>query len=231
MNKLTRIMSEVYKPKMAVVVYECNDTSKDVYLERRDIINGTMGAGIPMTKKCLIDIMNAIALDNDRSDFGVHGIIPNNLLYADCTPGRMKLVWYNPPQIRQLYFNRDLGIADGKMCVPGLLYIASECSLKLYAFKGRKPKMKLYRAPFMNVSDQSVCLGNAKVQRPTNVTYTNLIAYWEEMFWRSEFSHILGENPIDGNLSTLTKHLIETGERFPNEVLLPVQHTLKSFIQ
>jgi PRTRC genetic system protein B len=231
MNKLTRMMSESYTPKLAIVVYECSDPAKGTYLERRDIRNGAMGAGTPLTKKCLTDIMAAIALDNDSTDFGIHGPLPENLLYADCTPGKMRLVWYNPPRQRQVYFSKDIGIEDGTMYVPGLLYVASEGSLKMYAFKGSKPKARLFRAPFMNVSDKSVCLGNAKVQKPSEITFSNLIAYWEEMFWRSEFSHILGENPVRGNLATLTKRLIKSGEKFPNDVLLPVSVTLKSFLQ
>ncbi len=224
-------MSESYKPKMAIVVYECTDQQEGPYLERRDIRNGKMGAGVPLTKKCLTDIMSAIALDDNNVDYGLHGIMPENLIYADCTPGKTKLVWYNPPRERQVFFTPTLGIEDGKMYVPGLLYIATEGTLKMYAFKGNKPKSKLYRAPFMNVGENSVCLGNAKVQKPTDTTFSNVIAYWEEMFWRSEFSHILGDNPVMCNLSTLTKDLITSGAKFPNEVLTPVKFKLKDFLR
>lgn len=83
----------------------------------------------------------------------------------------------------------------------------------------------------MNVSDTGVCLGNSKVEPPKQSTFNKLICYWEKMFWMSEFSHILDVNPIKGNLATLTKHLIESGSKFPNEVLLPSIHTLKSLLQ
>lgn len=225
------MMSETYNPKMAIIVYECSESEKGTYLERRDIRKGVMGAGTPLTKKCIIDIMSAIAVDSENSDYGIHGVIPETLLFSDCTPGKIKLVWYNPPQKRHVFFKEDVGIPDGDMNVPGLLYVASDGKLKMYAFKGNRPKARLYQAPFMNVDKNSVCLGNAKVQKPTDSTYSNLISYWEEMFWRSEFSHILGGNPINGNLSSLTKHLIESGDKFPNEVLKPVSYTLKDFLR
>lgn len=231
MNKLTRLMNEEYKPKMAMIVYECSDNKVGVYLERRNIINGKMASGVPLTKKCIVNIMNAIAVDNDNFDFGIHGTIPNNLLYADTTPGRTKLVWYNPPQNRQVYFARTLGIPDGIMNVPGIIYIAQDNKLTVVAFKGSKPKGKLYKAPFMNVSDSGVCLGNSKIEMPSQSTFDNLILYWEKMFWMSEFSHILGDNPVNGNLAVITKHLIESGDKFPTDILKPSPMTLKSILR
>lgn len=231
MNKLTKLMNDCYKPKMAVIVYECSDSKLGVYLERRNIINGRMSSGTPLTKKCIVDIMNAIAVDNENFDYGIHGNIPSNLLYADTTPGRTKLVWYNPPQNKKMYFTPTLGIPDGVMNVPGLVYIAQDKKLTVYAFKGSKPKGRLYKAPFMNVSESGVCLGNSKVELPAQSTFDNLICYWEKMFWLSEFSHILGENPVKGNLAVITKNLIESGEKFPTDILIQSNMTLKSILR
>ena len=80
MNKLTRLINDVYKPKMAVIVYECTDSDVGLYLERRDIVNGQMSSGTPLTKKCIVDIMNVIAVDDENFDYGIHGAIPSNLL-------------------------------------------------------------------------------------------------------------------------------------------------------
>lgn len=231
MNKLTKMINDSYQPKMAVVVYECSDPQVGLYLEHRPITNGRMGAGIPLTKKCVASLINAIAIDEHDYEFGLHGEIPANLLYSDSTPGKLKLVWYNPPEQRQLYFASSLGIKDGKMWIPGLVYVAEGGRLRIYAFKGNKPKSKLYRAPFMNVNEESVCLGNARVSKPTSATFSSHIAYWEKMFWESEFSHLLGDNPIQGNLATLSKELIESAKPFPNSVLIPSKYTLKSLLK
>lgn len=83
----------------------------------------------------------------------------------------------------------------------------------------------------MNTAENSVCLGNAKVEKPEERTFENVIAYWEKMYWNSEFSHILGDNPVKGNLAVLTKELIETGKDFPTDVLVPVNVKLSNLLR
>lgn len=225
------MMNDTFLPKMAIVVYESKEQHEGIYLERRDIVNGQMQSGIPLTRKCITDIMETIAIDKEDSNYRIVGGIPSNLLYVDFSPGRMKLVWYNQPEKRQAYFAKALGIQDGEMSMPGLLYVVEDTKLMVYAFKGSKPKSKLYRAPLFNVSDDGVCLGNARMKRPRETTFQGMIEYWEGLFWRSEFSHILGGNPIIGNLSILIKQLIETNDKFPNDVLIPSTRTLKSLLR
>lgn len=230
MNRLSRMMNDTFQPKMAVIVYESYN-NEGVYLERRDISKGKMGSGKPLSVKCVSDLMKTITIDVDKEDYRIHGTIPSNLMYVDFSPSFTKMVWYRPPEKRKMYFSKSLGIEDGEMNVPGLLYVVKGKQMYVYAFKGNKPKGKLYRAPFMNVSDTGVCLGNSKVSKPRESTYQFIIEYWEQMFWRSEFSHILGENPIKGNLATLTKELIQSGEKFPTDVLLPSNANLKDILR
>lgn len=227
-------MNDEYIPKMAIIVYQQkNDSNSDtsIYLERRSIRNGKFGAGAPLTHKCIGSIMSNLTKLNDDLDYGIHGTIPDNLLYNDTRAGRIKLIWYRKPEKRKVYFKKGLGIPDGDMQVPGLLYVVNNDKLALYAFKGNKPKSKLYRAPFMNVNSEYVCLGSAKVTKPKNCTYNEIIEYWEKMFWNSEFSHILGPNPINGNLATITKQNIISGDPFPIEVLLPIKEKLSDFLR
>lgn len=215
---------------MAVIVYKSNQSS-ELYLERRKIVNGTMGAGAPLTKKCIAEISAAIAADDKDITFGLHGIMPPTLLYADTTPGHTKLVWFRPPEARQVYFSETLGIEDGILKCPGLVYISDNDRLILYAFKGMKPKSKLYRAPFMNVGEGSVCLGNAKIAKPKANTFSDVMGYWEELFWRSEFSHILGSNPVKGNLASITKECIKAKSPIPTSVLIPVKTKLQDLLK
>lgn len=142
MNRITETINSRYEPKMAVIVYQCNQSS-ELYLERRKIVNGSFGAGAPLTKKCIAEISAAIAADDRDITYGLHGIMPKNLLYADTTPGHTKLVWFRPPEARQAYFSDSLGIDDGILKCPGLVYVADNDRLMLYAFKGMKPKSRL----------------------------------------------------------------------------------------
>lgn len=229
MNQLTERLSESVSPQMAIIVYSNN--GKDIYLEQRDIENGRMCEGRPLTKKCITEIIQALAEDSKDIEIGYHGVIPKTLLYADTTTGSKKLVWYNPPQERMMYFTQNMGIPDGKVKLPGVVFIVDNGKMKCYAFKGKSPKDALYLAPFFNVSSEYVCLGSAKTQKPRNLTFQEEIDYWEKLFWGSEFSHMLGNNPIDGNLATITKNCIKTGEPFPTKVLKKHDKSLKDYLK
>jgi len=231
MNSLTEKFAETYTPKMAIIVYGA-EQDRSVYLEQRDIAYGKMGAGRPLTKACITNVIRALTEDNEDIEKGFHGVIPKNLLYADTTTGHTKLVWYNPPQKRKAYFVKDLGIPDGDLGVPGIVYVVENSGLSVFAFKGKTPNNRLYRAPFFNIYDKGkVCLGNAKTKKPTQQTYLEAIEYWEELFWNSEFSHILGDNPIDGNLAVITKTCIETGSQIPSNKLKLMNTTLKDLMK
>lgn len=83
----------------------------------------------------------------------------------------------------------------------------------------------------MNVGEGNVCLGNAKIARPKTNTFSDVMAYWEELFWRSEFSHILGSNPVNGNLASITKECIKSGSPIPSTVLIPVTKKLQDLMK
>ncbi len=228
-NQITRTLEETYEPKMAIIVYSSENSAP--YLEQRDITDGKMGAGKPLTKKCVTDIFRAIVEDSEDISEGYHGVIPRNLLYADTTTGRIRLIWYNPPMKRRMYFAGSLGIPEGEIVVPGMVYEANDNSLRVYSFKGKTPQGPLYQAPFFNVSNHAVCLGTAKAKRPKSLTYIEVIEYWETMFWNSEFSHLYGHNPIKGNLAVITKSCIEKREPFPTNALIKSSYKLKDLLK
>lgn len=227
MNKLTEQLRTRLTPKMAIIVYSDEDEN-NIYLERRDIVKGNMGAGIPLTEECIKDIAE-MALDTTKKE--LHGIIPSNMLYADGRKGYEKYVWFEKPQKRMHFFSKRLAIPNGELYTPSLLYVAIQNTLAIYAFIGDNPDTQLYRAPYFNVSETYVCLGNSKLSEITDMTYTNIMEYWEKMFWLSEFDHVLGTNPIVSNLSLLSKRLIKTGEPFPVTELIPINKTLKDFLR
>lgn len=233
MSKTVRRITEVYKPFAAIIAYmtgedDGNDTG--YYLEKRNIRNGKMGVGKPLSQKMLASIIKKVQATSDQLDLGMYGRMPSNVLYCDVRVDRDKLVWYHEPEERNVFFSEGVNIPNGRMKVPGLVYVVERGKMRLFAFKGKHPTDKLFHAPFMN-TDNSVCLGNAKVEKPEERTFENVIAYWEKMYWNSEFSHILGSNPIKGNLAVLTKELIETGKPFPTDVLVPVNVKLSNLLR
>ena len=231
MNEVTKKITSDYKPFMGIICYK-EEGENSFYMERRNIENGRFCEGVPMEKELFTKIVKAISAHDDTFDIGMYGAIPQNLLYCDQRFGRNKMVWWRGKEKRMMLFSESAGIPDGMMSVPGLVYVAEGERLSVYAFKGKKPTNVLYRAPFLNVDAEHVCLGNARITYPTERTYENIMTYWENLFWRSEFVHILGENPIKGNLTTITKHCIETGEVFPENQLKKLKDkTLKTLMK
>lgn len=227
MNNLTEQLSTKLSPEMAIIVYA--DGEKDnIYLERRDIINGKMGAGIPLTEECVKDIAD-LTLNRSRKE--LHGIIPPNMLYADGRKGYKKYVWFEKPEKKMHYFSKSLQIPNGEFYTPSLLYVVRGDILSLYAFHGDYPDKQLYRAPYFNVSSTYVCIGNSKLPDIEEMTYQNIIKYWETIFWKSEFSHILDTNPVKSNLAILSKNLMKTGKPFPKSELIPIPLTLNEIIK
>lgn len=95
-------------PKMAIIVYQEGNNS--CYLERREIKEGKMGAGSPLTEKAVSEI--ATSLSGSQSNIP-YGRLPENMLYADPRPEHQKYVWYRGPEKRKFYFTRSLNIPKG----------------------------------------------------------------------------------------------------------------------
>lgn len=234
MSKITKLLKQVYEPFCAIVAYKASsDRGSDMYyLEQHRICSdGSLGAGKPLQQQTMVRIFNAVSATNKQLDCSMYGIMPDNVLYCDTRIGNERIVWYRRPEERQLYFSENLGITNGKMLVPGLVYSATKNKLQVLAFKGNRPRGRLYYAPFMNTTPEYVCLGNSKVAFPQERTFSNVIDYWETMFWQSEFSHILGENPCLGNLATITKECIMDGKPFPQDMLKPTSKKLTDLLR
>ena len=217
---LIETLRERLVPTDALIFYA---SQAGKYVEHRKIEKGKMMAGQPLDVKQLADLVKIVEsyASGQQKMSAMGGTVPQNLLYVDPNPERMKMVWWRPPEERMMYFKKTLGIPDGTMKVPGVVYkVSGTGSLSVYCFKGKKPKKVLYRAPFFNIyTDGHVCLGNSKTQRPKVNTFVDWMAYWEKMFWQSEFVHLISDNPIDGNLALVTKECIETGKPFPVKVM------------
>lgn len=221
-NKLTRQINALMHPKAALVVY-ASEEGRSFFMEARRIDkNGKMGEGRPVT----VEFMNELVRGYSESHSStLHGQVPSNLLWCDPRKGCEKYVWYNPPGKRMMFFKENLGMENAEYHLPGIIYEAGGNSLNVYACKDRKPteKTELYAAPFFNVTGANVCLGSAKIDMPKDLTYVNLLEYWEKKFWLTEFSHLGGGgNPTKSNLVLVTKAAKE--KPFDLEELKPLRN-------
>lgn len=224
-TEILKNSTESYIPKIAVIVY--SDKKNDYYLESHSINEkGQLLTGCPLTEDCISEIASSFSIEQSITP---HGAVPSNLLYFDTRKGHEKYIWYRPPQKQQMFFSKNLKLKDGEYFIPGIIYQVTNNNLNVYAFKGNKPKSKLFRAPFFNVSDSSVCIGAPKIDYPKNPTFADFIKYWEKKFWLTEFSHLGSKgNPVKGNLVLVTKG---SKEKFDSDLLLPLNVTLKNLLK
>lgn len=203
-NKLTKQINTMLHPRAALIAYS-TDGGDTYFLEVRSIDNeGAMSEGRPVT----VDFINELIKGySERHSSTPHGRIPTNMLWSDTRKGYEKYVWYNPPQKRMMFFKESLHIENAEYNLPGVIYEVRDERMNIYAYidKELKPETELYAAPFFNVTGSSVCLGSAKIDKPTEITYDKLLEYWEKKFWLTEFSHLGGnrkshkEQPCTGN--------------------------------
>lgn len=235
MSKLVDILTSRLVPTDALIFYKSTeDVGKDgLLIEHRRIRNGEMCEGSPVSVSTLGKLLRAVGKESNGSQnyASMHGAIPPGLLYASSDFDTYRLVWYRKPERRYLYFSSNTEMPDGEMMVPGMVYSTDGVRLSVYCFKGRKPKDVLYNAPFFNVDGGSVCLGNGKIPKPKVNTFENWMTYWEDLFWKTEFSHILGNNPIRDNLALITKDCILNGKPFPTDVLIRNKKRLKDLLR
>ena len=230
-NKLTEELTSTLKPRAVLVAYQSDGPgSNSYYLETRRIhADGRMGAGTPVSWSFL----DAIAQNYVDSKGGMpHGALPENFRYSDPRRGSEKYIWSNPPRTRRMFFTKGLGIAEGEYHVPGVVYVAGESSLHVFAYKGRalKPDSPLFWGPFFNTTQGNVCLGTAKINKPLNPTYEELAEYWEKRFWCTEFTHLGGSmNPTKTNLVLVTKNSAD--KPFDEKELMSAGIKLKDFLK
>lgn len=204
-NELTNTIHTTLCPRAVLIAYTYAQ-DRQYFLEQRSIdAKGRMGEGHPVT----VEFMNELVRNYSETYSGMpYGSLPSNLLYADTRKGSERYIWYNPPGKRMMYFVGNLGIENAEYNLPGVIYEAGEHGMNIYAYKDKELKedSALYAAPFFNVTRTSVCLGSAKIVRPNDLTYANLLEYWEKKFWLTEFSHLGGNgNPTKSNLVLVTK--------------------------
>ena len=235
-NQRTAQLIKKYNPTIAIVVYEAEGKesySDDYYLESHRIEDGKIMEGKPLLQETLNGIVD-VFFDDRKNRTNISGFIPENLLsFETLLGGKYEMTWYRPEETRHIYFKEDLHLPSGKTWVPALIYKVNGNSLDVFALKSNErpnEHTKLYVPPFHNVDNNgSVCLGSAKVKKPTENTYLNIMKYWEDMFWNSEFTHLAGrENPTKSNLNTLWKRLVQSNTKLKWSNLIDELKPLKT---
>jgi len=236
-NDITASFGTLYHPKSALVFYDTKGANTDVYVEHFDMDkNGNPINAHPLTEREARVLARALQTekDKDKAFLKSNGILPTNILHINPSE-KGTVLWYTKAQRRHLYFVNGLDIPNGMAYVPPMIWYANKNSLSVFALASdRRPteKTPLYFTPFFNIyEDGKVCMGTVNVEIKNSASIEDFIKAWEDYFFNSYFSHLLGRNsPIKGNCVNLWKDLIQTGKPFPKEILKKNNKTLKNLL-
>jgi PRTRC genetic system protein B len=237
MENITALFSEIYLPKKALVVYQSELHNEQVYVEAYDINRqGKPVNAHPLSVAETIQLAETLQSGTElrTSYLKSKGLLPDKVLHID-TALNGHALWHTPEQEVDLLFVNSLNIPSGRAFVPPLLWNANKAGLALYALKSqRKPNLKtpLFRAPFFNLhNDHRVCMGTVDINMENTACLEDFMAQWEHYYWNSYFSHMIaGISPLKGNIIQLWQKQVNNREKFPLDVLLPVNKTVKDLI-
>ena len=102
-------------PYQAIVLYKSG--SRQNYVESHDIVEGKMLEGKPIsdeTMRNLSEFYYKLYIKRRRKEKRALqlGRLSHNILYAEEHLGNVKLMWWNPPQERHLYFTDHLAVEN-----------------------------------------------------------------------------------------------------------------------
>lgn len=228
----------LYHPAAALVLFKPEGNERGLYFEHYDMDdNGCPVNPRPLTLREARGLAKALDAKKDaaKAFLRPQGILPACVLHLNpCEKG--SVVWYTKPQGKTLHFAESLGLPSGQLQLPALIWAADRSRLFLYAIKGKgKPSLRapLCYAPFMNLYENgNVCMGSVRVEIAKTATLEEFIAAWQGCFFGSYFSHFIGGNsPISGNLVSLYRNLMETGDPFPVDELILNGKILKDLLR
>jgi len=238
MENITKQFEEIYLPIKALVIYQSSSRENEqVFVEAYDMnkqgkpVNAHPLSMAEVTKLAE-SLNNGLELRNNYLQSS--GLLPDNVIYINPSQNGFA-VWYTPEQEVSLLFKDTLGIPSGEAYVPALLWKARKEELEVYALKNKaKPSAKtpLFCAPFFNLhANHKVCMGTVDTGMENILSLEDFISKWEQCFWNSYFSHMIaGVSPVKGNIVQLWQTLVNSHEKFPLDVLITANKTIKDLL-
>jgi len=232
-KKIMENIGEKLEPFSALIVFKDND---NFYIEKKDIqfISNSyhLIGGTPMTKKDLGDIFELISVETEQ--IRTNCLMPKNIIYYNFKT----IIWYSKNSLVNLNFNKKLGIKSFNYKVPTIIFKIEHERLYVYATKTTNINgdTKLYKAPFFNIrQDNSVCLGNVKLDVTGDITY--IMNNTERKFYNSEFNLDLGTNILYKNEYNRQYKILKGKSKkekeslkFNNKILIDSELTINDII-
>lgn len=236
MKDLTEMVSDYLRPVKALMIYR--GKADEFYVESHDVDERGMAINAhPLSVAEGMELADALTSSAElKAEYlSGKGIFPENLLYANAEKNGFVL-WWTPARKTNLFFHGDLGIKNGEAFVPPMVWKATRNNLSVWSIReNSRPSGEtiLCHAPFLNIYDDgSVCMGNVRIDIPSNCSTADFISLWERYFFNSTFSHAIGNVAWQGKELTMGwQSQIKSGKRFPNRLLKPTNRKLNDIIQ
>ncbi len=239
MKEITGTFGNLYQPVKALLFLQRtgNGVQSDFYIESYDMdVAGCPINGHPLSVQESHRLAKALQINEKKTQgfLNPKGLMAANILTINSSSSGFA-VWYTPPQQIKLLFTENLGIPSAMAHIPAMVWKAGKNSIQVFAITetAYTENTALCHAPYFNVyADGRVCMGNVKIGIPKNCGLEQFMELWQTYFFNSYFSHLIGgHQPVKGNIVQLWQHLTETGEAFPNEVLIPNKFTIKNLLK
>ncbi len=232
--ELNTLLRQQLEPKQALIVYRRGGAADNYHARENDgsyielhpiVAQGegyALGPGAPLSKR---QIAKLASLAVSTSVSLLSGFLPcGRILYLDPSPAAARLVWWRPPEKRELVFNeKQSGIASGEYPLPALVFDLKDKDLSVYAAATATvtPDTALKNTPLPNIyGDGTICMGNCRLPALRG-DIASIMDKYEELFYRSEFTHFNNKHITNSPVTTLFKQIAGT-DTFPVEELTPL---------
>lgn len=237
MKDITATFGTLYHPLKAFVIYQQDTSDKNIYVEAYDMDkNGCPINAHPLSVHESTNLANALDTSEElkRNFLKPSGLLPKNILYLNPDQNGY-VIWHTPVQKVDLFFVEGLDIPNGRTSLPPLLWKASKNTLWIFAMDSDadiNELTTLSHAPFFNLyQDGRVCMGTVSVNIKTNCLLEEFIALWQQYFFNSYFSHLIGDkSPVKGNIIQLWQSLVGSKKQFPIKSLIKNGLTIKKLL-
>lgn len=238
MKNLTERTGRIFPAVKLFAVHKDMANNSTTYIQAYDIDD--MGFPINAHPLSLAECTNLIKVldwknSAQKSYLKPEKLLPKNVIYINPEKNGFAL-WTTPPLRTKLFFSEPLGIENNQCAfVPALLWKAYQDKLYVYALltdQGVTVKTPIYHAPFFNIyRDGKICFGNVEVNFTKETTLEKFISKWQAYFFNSFFTgSIDGHNPVQGQLTTIWKNLLNTNSKFPVDKLSKSNLTIENLI-
>ena len=178
--KSKRLLTKSQTPKAVITVFTDGDVSY-----RPFISDGVLGASKPLFDDTINEIFGHLNGSFKVKTFS--GMLPKEVMFLD--PSTDRISWKVPAGVFKMKHSANK--RPFKYHYPNLIFRLEKSILSVGAVQSYRKNAVVYRAPFPNIYENSVCMGTATIK-------VNMLDFWEDAifeamlkFFESEFTHTL----------------------------------------